>query len=175
MEGDNEELSRQNKQYQGELVELRSLLRKYEYEVEMLNVAQHNETEEFIRNLHKNKERVDSVKREQHKLNGEQRSYKLESSQSATRLERPRANLNKYELERERKSETFDGPIHELQTYLASPGNYQDGRRSHRISKSPPVRSPPVRSPEPLHSNREEPYYHSQREKRSPPKGIYIL
>lgn len=119
-----------------------------------MTANQHNDTEQFIKNLSSKKDRASSKHREfingeRHQLhnterqlhNGE-RVYPLEKNHSTSVLERPQAHIHNYSGDYERKSETLNRPIRDLQTYLASPQNNTENRRTLlRSSRSPPTRA----------------------------------
>ena len=142
LEGENEQIKRTNKQYQGELIELRSLLRKYEYEVEMMTAQQHEETELFIKNVRKPKHYADVSQR---KLSGEVHLNGLESGQSTGRLDRHNSTTI-CGLEKGKKSALLDLPIQELQEKIASMEKTRETQQSVRRSISP----------DQMYSNRQE-------------------
>lgn len=160
-------MKRRNKQFQEELIELRSLLKKYEYEVEMMSVQQHSETEQFIKHLHSAREKAGNIQR---KYQEDERSYVLEGNRSASRLNRSRRQgsiaVTSPSLERERKTATLEKPIQELQSFLVSAENDRDIRKTRLGPASP---SYPYSSRGDLHAPR-DPY--SYRERKYSPKGI---
>lgn len=164
MEIENEELKKRNKQFQSDLIELRGLLKKYEYEVEMMSVKQqpHSETDQFIKDLHRAKEKASNIQR---KYQEEERTYRLESSQSLSRLEMRRGTATSPSLERERKTATLEKPIQELKTYLVSAENDRDIRKT-RLGQGSPSYAHASRTD--LHAPREA---YTYRERKYSPKG----
>ena len=159
-------MRKRNKQFQNELIELRSLLRKYDYEVELMSVQQHTETDEFIKNLHRAKEKAGNLQR---KYQEDDRLFGLETSQSASRLDK-RTNVTALTSpfnDRDRKSATLERPIQELQTYLVTTENDRDFRRSRMLPTSPGRN---YSSQSDLHATRDPITY---RERKYSPKGTF--
>jgi hypothetical protein len=161
-------MKRRNKQFQEELIELRGLLRKYEYEVEMMSVQQHTETDQFIKDLHRAREKAGNIQR---KYQEDERPYGFETSQGTSRSDRRLGSpvVISPSRERDRKSATLEKPIQELQNYLVSAENDRDIRKTRLVPVSP---SYSYASREDLLSPR-EPY--SYRERKFSTKGIFLF